>query len=121
MLVHWIEIPTTDFARAATFYQTVFGASEPIEDVGMEGINFGFLPGGGGPGSACLAKGPGYEPSEGGTIVFLDGGDDLAAMLGRVESAGGAVLLPKKSIGDHGFIAHFRDSEGNRIGLHSPH
>jgi len=29
------------------------------------------------------------------------------------------VLLPKMSIGEYGFIAHFQDSEGNRVALHA--
>jgi predicted enzyme related to lactoylglutathione lyase len=39
--------------------------------------------------------------------------------LGRIEQAGGRTLVPKTSIGEHGFIAHFIDSEGNRVALHS--
>jgi len=30
------------------------------------------------------------------------------------------VIQDKMSIGDHGFIAMFRDTEGNRVALHSP-
>jgi predicted enzyme related to lactoylglutathione lyase len=115
------QIPATDFARAAKFYEVLFSAGEPIEDVGAGGVAFGFLSGDRGPGAACLAAGPGYVPSEGGAIVYLNAGDDLEPMLARAESAGGAVLLPKTSIGEYGFMAHFHDSEGNRVALHSPH
>jgi hypothetical protein len=54
-----------------------------------------------------------------GTTVYLDGGNDLSVPLGRVESAGGTVILPKTSIGNNGFIALFIDTEGNKIGFHS--
>jgi uncharacterized protein len=40
-------------------------------------------------------------------------------MLGRVENNGGKITMPKTSIGENGFMAHFIDPEGNRIALHS--
>jgi len=39
--------------------------------------------------------------------------------LGRIEKAGGKILLSKTSIGENGFIAHFTDTEGNKVSLHS--
>ena len=57
--------------------------------------------------------------SEKGTLLYLNGGDDLTAPLNRVEEAGGKIIKPKTSIGEHGFMATFRDSEGNRIAIHS--
>jgi hypothetical protein len=44
---------------------------------------------------------------------------DLAEPLSKVEKAGGKILLPKTSIGQNGFMAHFIDSEGNKVALHS--
>ena len=41
-------------------------------------------------------------------------------MLARVERAGGSIVVPKTDIGgDFGFFAHFVDTEGNKVGLHS--
>jgi predicted enzyme related to lactoylglutathione lyase len=41
-------------------------------------------------------------------------------MLTRAEAAGGTVEVPKTEIGnDFGFFAHFIDTEGNKVGLHS--
>jgi predicted enzyme related to lactoylglutathione lyase len=54
-------------------------------------------------------------------LIYLDAGEDLTPVLGRVEPAGGKVVVPKTSIGEHGAIAVFIDSEGNRVGLHSLH
>jgi predicted enzyme related to lactoylglutathione lyase len=40
--------------------------------------------------------------------------------LGRVEKAGGSVLINKKMIApDIGYMGVFLDSEGNRIAVHS--
>ncbi len=53
----------------------------------------------------------------GGAMLNADGKMD--AILARVAGAGGAVVLPRTSIGQHGFIALIKDTEGNRVGLHS--
>jgi len=65
-------------------------------------------------------QGEGGVPSQNGTMVYLNGGDDLAPLLARVAQAGGQVVVPKTEIGsDFGFFAHFVDTEGNKVGLHS--
>ena len=46
-------------------------------------------------------------------------GEKLKLRDTQVVDAGGKTLLPKISIGEHGFVAHFEDSEGNRVALHS--
>ena len=38
--------------------------------------------------------------------------------LEKINAGGGKTLMPRMDIGQHGFIAHFEDSEGNRVGLH---
>ena len=43
----------------------------------------------------------------------------MNGMLKRVHASGGKTLMPKMGIGAYGFIAHFEDSEGNRVALHS--
>jgi predicted enzyme related to lactoylglutathione lyase len=54
-------------------------------------------------------------------VVYLNAGDDLDGAVARVEAAGGKVLLGKTRISeDIGSIAHFLDTEGNRVALHSP-
>lgn len=117
--INWFEIPVKDFDKAKKFYETILGAEMPVmEAMGMKSA---FLPAellAGGIGG-CIIQGKGYEPSANGTVVYLNGGDDLSVPLSKVEAAGGKVLLPKTSIGQNGFMAHFTDSEGNRIGLHS--
>jgi len=118
----WFEIPALDLDRAVRFYTAVFGCAFKREDAPgeMPGklaiFDFGECRGTGG----ALMQHPGLVPSSrDGVVIYLAGGPDLAESLGRVEAAGGSVLLPKMAIGPYGFIAHFRDSEGNRIGLHA--
>ncbi|MBI3221484.1 MAG: VOC family protein [Bacteroidetes bacterium] len=116
--LNWFEIPAQDFKRAKTFYAKVLDAQ--IHD--DPDRQYAYLPSDpkkGGFGGA-IAGGENYVPSMTGTTVYLDGGDDLAVPLGRVESAGGKIILPKTAIGENrGFIALFIDTEGNKVGLHS--
>ncbi len=118
--LNWFEIPATDFERAKTFYAKVLDAQ--IHDDPNPGRQYAFLPSDpqkGGFGGA-IAYGENYVPAMTGTTVYLDGGTDLSVPLGRVESAGGTVVLPKTAIGDNGgFIALFIDTEGNKVGFHS--
>lgn len=61
-----------------------------------------------------------YSPSstEGPLIYFSC--KDVVNELSRVEAAHGEILRPKSEIGDgHGFMALIKDTEGNRIALHS--
>jgi uncharacterized protein len=67
----------------------------------------------------CIVHAEGYEPSVKGALIYLNGGDDLSTPLSQVEAAGGKILLPKTAIGQHGFMAHFVDTEGNKLALHS--
>ena len=61
----------------------------------------------------------GYEPTNKGSLVYLNGGEDLSVPLSKVEAAGGKILLPKTALGPNGFMAHFTDTEGNKVGFHS--
>jgi uncharacterized protein len=114
----WFEIPVTNFARAQDFYAAVLGrAIEPME---MGPITMGFLSSDPNAVGGAIVHSDDAAPSQQGTIVYLNGGDDLAPMLARVERAGGVIAVPKTEIGnDFGFFAHFVDTEGNKVGLHS--
>lgn len=117
--INWYEIPVTDFDRAKNFYETMMGVE--IQIMPHPHLKYGVLPGDmmGGGVTGGLVQGQGYEPSQTGTLIYLNGGDDLAVPLGRVEEAGGQVVMPKTSIGGNGFMAQFIDTEGNKIALHS--
>jgi hypothetical protein len=47
------------------------------------------------------------------------GVEDIDGTLKKVKNSGGKILNPKIGIGEYGFVGHFEDSEGNRVGLHS--
>lgn len=119
-VINWFEIPATDFERAVRFYETVFAVTLKREDMGggMMGVFPYQCPATGG--AICHAQH--YKPGAAGSIIYLDGGDDLAVPLGRIETAGGRIILPKTIITPEiGYMALFVDREGNQIGLHSLH
>ncbi|MBD9392704.1 VOC family protein [Acidovorax sp. ACV01] len=116
--LNWFEIPVTDFTRAKTFYETVLGIT--IAPMAMGPTTMGMLSSDPAAVGGALVQAEGSVPSRNGTMVYLNGGEDLAPLLARVEPAGGAVVVPKTEIGnDFGFFAHFTDTEGNKVGLHS--
>jgi len=115
--LNWFEIPVTNMGRAIKFYSTILGAE--LQTMEMPDGQMAFFPSGEGDVGGALTQGQGSQPSTSGTVVYLNGGEDLSQVLDRVEAAGGKVTLPKTSIGEFGFMAFFTDTEGNRVGLHS--
>ena len=117
-VLNWFEIPVADFSRSKSFYEKVLGIV--IESMVMGSTTMGMLSSDPNAVGGALVHGEDVGPSKIGTLVYLNGGDDLAPMLARVEQAGGSVVVPKTDIGNgFGFFAHFVDTEGNKVGLHS--
>jgi len=58
------------------------------------------------------------SPGIGGSMVYFSS-PDCAVEQARAEEAGGSVVRPKFSIGDHGFVSLIMDTEGNLVGVHS--
>ena len=117
--ISWFDLPASDIERAVKFYNEIFQIKmEPQQ--GMGGMT-AFFPydaplGIGG----SLSTGDWYTSSEtAGPLIYLNAGDDLTPILERIEPAGGKVIVPRTTIGEHGAMAVFLDSEGNRVGLHS--
>jgi len=121
-VISWFEIPTVDLDRATKFYETIFNIKMnpldtpqirmrmfPIDDP-MTGIG------------GALASAPGfYQPSAtDGPLIYLNGNPDVQLVLDKVEAAGGKIVVPKTAISpEHGHMAVFIDTEGNRVALHS--
>jgi len=114
----WFEIPVRDMERARVFYCNILGHDMPVQQMGD--FTMAFFPAAGHGNSGALVSGEGYEPSDRGTVVYLNAGEDLNEALERVEPAGGSVAVTKTKItDDYGNFALFRDTEGNLVGLHS--
>ncbi|BDD08064.1 glyoxalase [Fulvitalea axinellae] len=113
------EIPATDISRAIGFYQSVLDIK--IEKMEMPDLEIGVMPYEGQAVTGVIMKGEGFRPSADGVTIYLNGGDNLQVMLDKVEPNGGKILVPKTPHADEsGFFALFLDSEGNKMGLHSP-
>ena len=116
--LNWFEIPVADFERARKFYGTLYDFEMP--SVPMGDTMMGFFPVEPGHIGGAIVKFDGSTPSQDGSLIYLNGGDDLDVILQRVPGAGGKILMEKTAISDeHGFYATFLDTEGNRVALHS--
>ena len=114
----WYEIPVKQLERARKFYEAVFG------------FDFSFVEL---PGSmmyvfktehdaetikGALVQSNDNEPSKTGTVVYF-GCEDVSVKTANISGAGGLLIFGKTPIANFGYIAHFRDTEGNLIGLYS--
>lgn len=118
--VGWFELYVADMARARRFYEAVFqrGLAElPPLGTDLRMCVFPWIEGGKGCAGALVQTAQ-KAPGDGGTLVYFSC-EDCAVEAGRVPHHGGVLLRPKTAIGEYGFIAIVRDSEGNTIGLHS--
>ena len=118
--IGWFELPVSDMERAQRFYETVLEIKISVHD--LDGLVMGWFPvdhtKSGSTGS--LVQHEMYKPSDTHGVLIYFECIDLANELSRVEAAGGQILKPKTEIGGgHGFMALLRDTEGNRVALHS--
>jgi predicted enzyme related to lactoylglutathione lyase len=117
-VVHF-EIPADDVARAQKFYNTVFGwkmnsmpemqytlvGTVPTDEKGMPSeagaINGGML----------KRQEPVMNP-----VITIDV-EDIDKALETIGKNGGKTVSKKQPVGEMGFAAYFKDSEGNTVGL----
>jgi predicted enzyme related to lactoylglutathione lyase len=113
------EIPATEISRAVNFYQSILDIN--IEKMDIPGMQMGIFPYEGQMVTGVIIKGDGYQPSADGVTIYLNGGDNLQIILDKVGKNGGEIIVPKTPHGDGvGYFALFLDTEGTKIGLHSP-
>ena len=113
------EIPATEISRAVDFYQAILDIH--IEKMEFPEMQMGIFPYEEQMVTGVIMKAEGYTPSASGVTIYLNGGDDLQVILDKVEKNGGEIIVPKSLHADEsGFFAVFLDSEGNKMGLHSP-
>lgn len=122
-VVGWFEIPVKDMVRATKFYETVLDLK--LTPMPMGPLDMAIFPDGdeGMGASGSLVCFPDmYKPSasEGPLLYFTPRSGDLANELGRVQAAGGKVLIEKRLIAEGiGYMGLFEDTEGNRLAFHS--
>lgn len=117
-VVHF-EIPADDVTRAEKFYSTVFGwktnrfpgmdytmlSTSPSNEQGMPtepgAINGGM---------------PKRQDPVKSTVITINV-TDIDEALKKIGQNGGEVARGKQAVGDMGYTAYFKDSEGNVVGL----
>ena len=113
------EIPATDISRAITFYQNILDLD--IQELEFPGMHMGLFPTDNQMNTGVILKAEDYIPSSLGVTIYFHAGDDLQRVLDKIEENGGRITVPKTAHADgNEFFAMFIDSEGNRMGLHSP-
>ena len=106
----YVEIGATNVARAAQFYNSVFGWEfADIHSTGYSTFGTGDGIGGG------IYRTDTIKPG-GGIIVYV-AVDDITGTLDRVTAAGGKMIVPKTEIPGTGWYGHFADPDGNHLGL----
>lgn len=118
-VVHF-EIPADDVERAQKFYKSVFGwginrapgmdytliTTTPIDKKSMLPKEPGAINGG-----MMTRQGEVKSP------VITINVRDADAALREIEKAGGKTVMKKMKVGEIGYAAYFKDTEGNILGL----
>jgi predicted enzyme related to lactoylglutathione lyase len=121
--VGWFEIYIQDVSRAKAFYEAVFQTKltelkNPVSD-NLPGMEMWAFPSSmenyGASGALVRMNGC---ASGGSTLVYFSC-ENCAIEAERAVSCGGEIFKEKMPIGEYGFIALIKDTEGNMIGLHS--
>ena len=121
-VVSWFEIPAIDIDRAQKFYEAIFDITmNPMNSPNLQMRMFPIEDPMSGIGGAICTAGDFYKPSAtNGPLVYLNGNPDVQLVLDKIEAAGGKIVVPKTQISpEHGHMAVFLDTEGNRVALHS--
>ncbi|MGZ4436744.1 MAG: VOC family protein [Nocardioidaceae bacterium] len=117
-VVHF-EIPFDDADRAGRFYAEVFGwSANDVAEIGYTRVTTGPTTPDEGPSEPGFVNG-GLLPRQEGfsaPVVTIEV-EDIEAALAAVQEHGGSVVEGRSDVGEIGFAAYFRDSEGNLTGL----
>lgn len=117
-VVHF-EVPAEDLARAKKFYQETFGWQ--LQD--MPDMNYIL--------ARTVETDDKWMPKEVGAInggmmkrndivtgpSFSIDVKNIDEAMAKVKAAGGSVIKDKTSVGSMGFVAYFKDTEGNVLSL----
>ena len=113
----WFDIPVANLDRAAAFYRAVLAIRVDMETFGATSI--GILEHGNTIGG-CLVLAPDEVAPDRGILLYMNVDGRIRDAVAQAPAHGGQVVEAIHAIGPHGFRAIVRDSEGNRVALHSP-
>lgn len=111
------EIPTSDVERAARFFGNVFGWQHRVQNEGSRQLS-------------VLETGPEEEmgingsfylrsrvPPENARFINIIEVDNLDKYMKKLKSHGATILFGKVALSGVGFLAYFRDPDGNVMGI----
>ena len=110
-IVH-IEIPAADVAKAADFYQKLFGWQISVD----EKLNYSMWEPEAGPGGGFNPLGEEVKPGD--VLIYVDS-DDIEADLKQAVALGATVVRPKMEIPGIGWFGLFKDPTGNVLALYT--
>src|SRR5437660_6295575 len=104
----WVDLSSSDPAGSREFYAKLFGWKVEVNpDPQYGGYALAKLNG-----SDVAGIGPAQDPSAPPAWSIYIGTDDIAALAGRIQDAGGKVIAPPFPVGDQGQMAVFQDPTG---------
>ena len=107
--VHF-EIPAEDAARAVKFFKDVFDWK--FQEWGQQGYHLASTGEGAGIDGAVMQR---MDPKQ--PVINSIEVDSVERYVEKIVANGGTIAVPKTPVGDMGFIAYFKDTEGNLHGL----
>ena len=117
-VVHF-EVPFDDADRARSFYRDVFDWQiDAMPELNYTIVSTGPVSAEGMPSEAgYIGGGMMQRQAPVDTPVITLQVDDIDATVVAIEKHGGSAVGEKLTVGDMGFAAYFKDSEGNLMGL----
>lgn len=113
----WVDIPVIDLNRAISFYSAVLNAEVKKEE--FENFRFGLLPHSHTSVSGCLIESPAEHIAPFGPLLYFNVEGRLEDAVTQAKTFDVEIIEEKFQMGEHGIRAVLRDTEGNRIALHS--
>jgi len=115
--ITWVDMPVLDLDRAISFYSAILAGK--VEKEQYEAFTFGLLPHVQTNVSGCLIPSSAEDIINRGVLIYFNVEGRIDDAINQVSPHGGEIIEAKHSMGPHGYRAIIKDSEGNRIALHS--
>jgi uncharacterized protein len=117
-VVHF-EVPANDIERAKKFYQIFDWTYTDMQDMNYVIAKTVECDENNMPKELGKINGGFYKRSDGGSpnpVIVIDV-PNLDEYLEKVKEAGGSIFIEKRKVGEMGFYAQVKDTEGNIVGL----
>lgn len=119
-IINWFEIPSSDFDRAVSFYNTIMDTKlHTMKTPWWENMAMFSDPNDMETVSWAIYWWKDRKPNSGWVTIYLNANWKIDEILDRIEKAWWKIEMKKTDIWEWWKIALFNDTEWNSIGLHS--